>query len=396
MTAETAFAVPAGVLLVATLIKVADLARNPRDVFLRSTCAVLAVAFLVFATGAPPMLAAVNRLTGVPNIAAPIVYCILTAFSGSSIVLLIHWRDGDTAATRRSTRLCLGTYAAVAVAIWVLFALGDAPVERLRDLDTYYASTPFIREMILLYLLAHTVAAVTMTLLCWRWSRQVSGALRAGLLTIAAGSVLAFGYDVLKTTAIGARWTGHDLDWLSTQAAFAVAGVSAVLIGIGFLVPTVGQGLMSRWHTGRRYHALRPLWNELRPEIPPASAAPLPWWSPPDLRLLQRERDIHDALLRLAPHCDRTAGERAYHSALDAGRSPAASRLEADAAVVTAAMIAKTRTTPPLSPPDRWTVESAANAVGLIRLSLVVRYSPLVAKTRRGRTSAHRMKGPGR
>ncbi|AZK97089.1 MULTISPECIES: MAB_1171c family putative transporter [Streptomyces] len=394
MTAGIAYAIPAGVLLATTLIKLAALVRNPRDVFLRSICAVLAVAFLVFATAAPPVLRVINDLSGIPNLAAPLVYCVLTAFSGSSIVLLIYWRDGDTDSTRRSTRLCLGAYGVVVVALWVLFILGDAPVERLRDLDTYYASTPFIREMILLYLLAHTIAAVTMTLLCWRWSRQVRGALRASLLTVAAGSVLAFGYDILKVIAIVARWTGANFDWLSTDAAFAIAAVSAVLTGVGFLIPTVSQGAMSRWRTGRHYHALRPLWTELRPEIPPTSAAPLPWWSSTDLRLLQRERDIHDALLRLAPHCDRTTAQRAYQSALEAGRSPAASCLEADAAVITAAIVAKTRTAPPLAPPDRWTVKSADTAIGLIRLSLVLRHSPLVAQAQQKGPSPRRTKEP--
>ncbi len=40
----------------------------------------------------------------------------------------------------------VSVYAGVIVALWVLFALADVPVERLRDLDTYYANTPFMRE----------------------------------------------------------------------------------------------------------------------------------------------------------------------------------------------------------------------------------------------------------
>ncbi|MEU3602662.1 MAB_1171c family putative transporter [Streptomyces sp. NPDC006798] len=378
MTAGITYAIPAVLLLVATLIKLSDLRRTPHDVFLRSICAVLAVATLVFATAMPPMLAVINDLSGIPNFAAPLVYCIVVAFSGSSIVLLIRWRDGDTPATRRATRLCLTAYSSVAVALWVLFALGDASTERLRDLDTYYASTPFIREMILLYLLAHTVAAVTMTRLCWRWSRQVRGALRAGLLTVAAGSVAALGYDILKYTAIGARWTGHDLDWASTYAAFVIAAVSAVLTGVGFLMPSLGQGGVSRWHAGRRYHSLKPLWTELRAEIPPVSAAPLPWWSPIDLRLLQRERDIHDALLRLTPYLDRRTGETAYQDAIDSRRSPEASQLKADAAVISAATTTTPR--PALPPGDRWILKSAGTSVGLVRLSLVLRYSPRAAQ----------------
>ncbi len=57
------------------------------------------------------------------------------------------------------------------VALWVLFALADVPVERTRDLDTYYATTPFMREEILLYLLAHTTAALITSKLIWNWIR---------------------------------------------------------------------------------------------------------------------------------------------------------------------------------------------------------------------------------
>ncbi|MER5874277.1 hypothetical protein ABT106_32025, partial [Streptomyces sp. NPDC002044] len=252
MNAGTAYLCSAAGLLVATTIKVWALRKSPRDPLLWAVIATLFVGALLFVTAAPPNLAAINEALGVPNIAAPIVYSILTAFDGVTIVLLIHWRGNDDArVTLRQTRLCLTAYAAVMVAICVLFALGDAPVERLRDLDTYYSGTPWIREMILLYLAAHSVAAVTMVVLSWRWSRKVPGTLKAGLILIAAGAACTFAYDLLKYTAIVARWLGHDLDWLSTNVAFSLAGFSAFLVSAGFLLPPIGQGIGSRWRAAR-------------------------------------------------------------------------------------------------------------------------------------------------
>ena len=82
----------------------------------------------------------------------PLVYLLLSAFSGSCLVLIINWRGGPPETTRRLSRRWIAGYGAVCAAIVLLFVLGEAPVERLRDFDTYYANTPYIREMIVLYL----------------------------------------------------------------------------------------------------------------------------------------------------------------------------------------------------------------------------------------------------
>ncbi|MCY0944993.1 MAB_1171c family putative transporter [Streptomyces antarcticus] len=382
MNAGTAYLCSAGGLLVATTIKVWALRKSPRDPLLWAVIATLFVGALLFVTAAPPNLAAINEALGVPNIAAPIVYCILTAFDGVTIVLLIHWRGNDDArVTLRQTRLCLTAYAAVMVAICVLFALGDAPVERLRDLDTYYSGTPWIREMILLYLAAHSVAAVTMVVLSWRWSRKVPGTLKAGLLLIAAGAACTFAYDLLKYTAIVARWLGHDLDWLSTNVAFSLAGFSAFLVSAGFLLPPIGQGIGSRWRALRRFRGLQPLWLEIRPEIPSTSQPPMPWWQPVEHRLMQRERDIFDAVLRLTPWFDRSTGAGVYARAL-AEQSESRARSEADAAVIARAVIWKGCAAPAVAPELRWTVSSTEDSEDLLTMSAAILRSARVEVTR--------------
>ncbi|MFD0374229.1 MAB_1171c family putative transporter [Streptomyces sp. NPDC127112] len=384
MSPGVAFFVPAMLLLLATLIKVWALLKNWQDTLLRAVCAVLFIAALVFATAAPPMLALINEVTGVPNIAAPLVYCVLTAFDGSSIVLLIYWRGGeDEARTRRATRLTVTAYGTVMAALCVLFALGEAPVERLRDLDTYYANTPYIREMIVLYLAAHSVAALTMLVLCWRWSRKVPGTLRAGLLTMAVGNALTFGYDVMKYTAIAARWLGGDLDWLSTQVAFVMASVSALVVAAGFLIPPLGQSATSRLRALRRYRGLRPLWLEVRAAIPGTSQAPLRWWAPMELRLMQLERDIHDALLRIGPCCDRELGTLVYGQAMDRYADRKRALIVADAAVIAAAVVAKTgpQAGSGLEASARWSISSTQDTADLVSMSLALAH-PLVQATR--------------
>ncbi|MER7465397.1 MAB_1171c family putative transporter [Streptomyces sp. NPDC097981] len=340
------FYLPGVLLLVAAGLKVPALWRNPRDELLRSVLTLLTLATAVFGFTAIPTLVAVNRITGVPNAAAPVVFSLLTAFSGANIVLIFRWSSGpaDAERTRRRSRWCNLVTLAVIVVINVLFALGDAPVERLRDLDTYYASTPYIREMILLYLAAHTTAAVTMTLLCRRWAREVHGALRAGLGLIAFGYVLNLLYDIAKFTAIGARWAGGDWDVLSTEVAPTLASVSALLIATGFVLPLVSRHVMDQWEMWRRYCGLRALSRELQGATRHSINLAGGPWTPIEIRLTQRESDIHDGILTVSPYLQAGIRDQALWRELEAGRSAEEATAAADAAALACAVILWGRT----------------------------------------------------
>lgn len=75
-------------------VRAPDLLRHRHDPYLRAICAVLGLAGLCFALGAPPTVGAVNRLSGVPNLAAPITYAAITGYCAASQVLVVHWRGG--------------------------------------------------------------------------------------------------------------------------------------------------------------------------------------------------------------------------------------------------------------------------------------------------------------
>jgi hypothetical protein len=348
-----AYYVPAAVAATAFLLRLPGLARNRRDPLVLSVGGLLLIAAAVFCLAAPPTIAAVNDLTGVPNFSAPLVYSVLTAFCACCLILVVNWRGGDPRAVRRATRWCLAVYSAVIVALVVLFVLADAPVERLRDLDTYYARTPFMREMIVLYLTAHSVAVVATTVLCWRWVRQIHGWLRAGVALMVLGYLLNIVYDSVKFAAVLARWSGRDWDWLSTYVAPPVASLSGMVIGIGFLLPMTGQRATARWRAHRTYRRLEPLWRELRVAAPGTGVVRMPRWSPPELLLTQRRADIHDGLLLLTPYFDAEVRHRAYESALRRGATRQEAGVIADAAVTVAAVQAKTGRAVPSASPGR-------------------------------------------
>ncbi|MFC9295797.1 MAB_1171c family putative transporter [Streptomyces sp. NPDC057011] len=383
MSTTAGYICSATFLFMAMLLKLRALRRNPQDNLLRALCALLGVAGLLFATSAPPMQRLVNAWTGVPNLATPLVYAGLLAVDCAIIVLLIHWRGGeDPTRIRRATRWCILAYGSVIAVIAALFAMGDAPVERLRDLDTYYATTPWIREMNILYLVAHSFAAFTLMVLCRRWSRQVSGIHRFGLLIIAVGNAITLAYAITRYTAIGARWAGLDWDWPSTQSAFSHAGIGAFFMAGGFLLPPVGREATCRWTNYQRFQLLRPLWEEIQPEIPPTSRPPLHWWNPMGLRLMQRERDIHDAVLRLSPYFDAVTGRAVYRQAVAQNTEERQAASEADAAVIAHAVRTKSPDTQPLPVADRWTVSSTDCTDDLLSVSSALASSALVKAAR--------------
>ncbi|RST08778.1 hypothetical protein EF910_00600 [Streptomyces sp. WAC07149] len=370
---------PAALLLVSFAMRVPGLVRHWRDPLVRSVGVVIPVGAVVFFFAAPSTVSQVNRLTGVANFSAPLVFALVTAGSASVIILMLTWRGGPDEQRRRATRWCAGVYGAVIVALLALFALGDAPDERLRDFDTYYATTPFIREMIVLYVLAHAVATVLLSVLCRRWARDVGGLLRAGLVLIVAGGVLNFGYAVLKLLAVGARWTGRDWDAVSTTVAPSLAALASLLQCVGFALPAVGQSLVGWWRRRSRYRRLRPLWEAMRAVIP-YELVRIPWWSSLSRRHLRRTCDIRDGLRLLAPYLEPGAGpdERVPDERVpDQGPGALAPEAAARAALVIAAFDSL-RTQPGEGDGDGGLKSLTESDDGLVRFSDAVRAMALL------------------
>ncbi|MBT2470179.1 hypothetical protein J7E97_20440 [Streptomyces sp. ISL-66] len=378
--------IPAAAMATALAFKLPALRHNWRDPLLRSVCALLTLAGSVFTFAAPPTIEAVNRWTGIPNFSAPLVYCLITAFSAACLVLIVNWRGGPPEQTRRVSRRWILGYAAVIVMLTLLFSLGEAPQERLRDFDTYYAGTPFMRELIALYLLAHNVAAFVMVAMCWRWSLQVRGWLRVGLMIIVVGYLFNLSYDATKMTAVVARWSGHDLDWLSTSVAPPVASLGALVSAVGFVLPLVCQRLSDSMRNWATYRRLGTLWHEVRTAGPEgAPGVRMAWWSAAELRMIQRESDIHDGFLHLGPYFDQGHRDEALSRALAAGADEETARAVADASMVAAAV--RARSADPegrvIGASEEGAPQAADGPRDLVRISRALRNSPVVAEFRR-------------
>ncbi|MFE9703531.1 MAB_1171c family putative transporter [Streptomyces sp. NPDC005930] len=326
-----------GALWIGLAVKAPDLLRHRHDPYLRAICAVLGLAGLCFLLGAPPTVGAVNRLSGVPNLAAPLTYAAITGYCAASQVLVVHWRGGPR--VRRTVRRWTLAYTAVVLGIGVAFALGDAPVERRTDLDTYYARTPFIAQMIVLYLVAHLTAVSVTMVSALRWARQVRGGLRAGLVLLGIGSLCGAGYSVAKLVAVSARWSGHDWSALGTTVSPAAAGLGALLVVVGVLVPLVAPWAAEWRRAARAYARLEPLERALDDLLVRRSLRlPRPRFAAPATLLMWRRTSIHNALGHLDAYGDRDLYDRTRADALAATGDPELAGACAWAAVITDAL----------------------------------------------------------
>ncbi|MFI1416592.1 MAB_1171c family putative transporter [Streptomyces sp. NPDC020731] len=329
--------VSCGVLWLGLLVKAPDLLRHRRDPYLWAICAVLGLAGLCFFLGAPPTVGAVNRISDVPNLAAPVTYVAITGYCAASQVLVVHWRGGPR--VHRTARRWILAYAVVVLGIAVTFVLGEAPVERRTDLDTYYATTPFIAQMIVLYLVAHLTAVTVTTVSALRWARRVRGGLRAGLTLLGTGSLCGAGYSVAKLVAVGARWSGRDWSELGTTVSPAAAGLGALLTVVGVLVPLAAPRA-AEWRRARRtYTRLEPLERALDDLLTRRTLRlPRPRIASPTTRLMWRQTSVHNALSHLDTYFDRELYDRTRARVLAATGQTERAEAAAWAAVITAAV----------------------------------------------------------
>ncbi|MBZ6253656.1 hypothetical protein KVH27_35495 [Streptomyces olivaceus] len=310
------YILPTVLLAVALLFKAPTLVRVWRDPDVRATTILLACATAVLVVITPINIHRLNVWTGVPNIAAPWAYSFLTAFCATGLTMIMRWREPPSERRRRRMIAIYWIYAAIIVALWATFLLADVPEPRIYDLDTYYASTLWMREHTLLYVLAHMVSSLIAAYMLWKWFPEVTHRwLKAGVIFLQVGYAMGLVFDVAKLIAVAARWTGTNLDWLSTKAAPPFALLEAVLVALGFIVPQAGPFLQKWGRDQAEYLRMRSLWRTVRTVSPAAATVRIGFLGPVDLRLMQREQRVYDALLLLAPYFNPASHQVAYTAA---------------------------------------------------------------------------------
>ncbi|MFD3944323.1 MAB_1171c family putative transporter [Streptomyces sp. NPDC058579] len=397
--------IPAAALALVLVVKFPYLVKNWRSPVVRSVNTTIFLQAAAFFFAAPPTIVAVNAMTGVSNFSVVLVYCLLCAYACACLVLLQNWRE-DTRSkprTHRRVRLYIWCHGGVAILLAGLFALGDAPVERPSDFETYYANSPFIREMVLLCLLTTTTAAALAAAGCWNWARDIhwggrewrtatGASLRLGLSFLGAGFLTNLTYGVAKFVAIVVVWQGRDGEPIN-RAGMSFAALGTLLVALGFLIPVAGPWLAERVIGPlRTLRALGPLWRAVRCPADRRTRVRLttPWYAGPGRRLTDRMTDIHDRTLELLAYCSEELRADACARARAGGATEAESVATGLAAMFKAAAAARALG----GPADKEEAAAAARAlraaeaehrdllVGVSRaMSAVPAVSPVTAVT---------------
>lgn len=381
-------------LWVVFVTKLVGLRKARHDPMRRAVCATVFSCAAILTASAPDTIGAVNEVTGVPNLAFVVNFSLVIVLAASVRVLIVYWQEPNDRATTIAKRWIAG-YCVVVLGMAGLFWLGSAPVERRTDFETYYATTPYIAQFVLLYLGAQALAMVSVIRGCVRWARLTDDPwLRRGLHLITFGSVCGLGVSGLRGLAMAARWCDGNWDALNTRASVACAMAGLTFGAIGFALPAwadLHAHARSWLSTYRSHRALYPLWDALRTSVPSiVLPARIPWWNP-HLRLTRRLAEINDGRLALRPSADQRVARRALDLGRAADLSPSDLAATVEAALLKGALAARQSGTPTpdvgAPPPDPLLASEAPADLGelewLTRVSRAFTDSPVVAQASR-------------
>jgi hypothetical protein len=360
-----------------------------------AVCVALALLASTFTVSSPAVWRWLDRVTGVPNIAALWAHLCVVGFSGTVQLLLLWWVNPAGEAGRRA-RVRLAFLATAAVAMVVLF-LASGPTEpRAGEFVATYVSRPVFAVYILVYLVAFGLGLIDVVRLCWPYAR-VSGRswLRRGLRTTAIGAMVGLVYCGIRiSSVIGAQAGADPRRWEPIAPVASCLG--AFLVILGLTMPAWGPRLsqVRGWVRRRQqYRQLQPLWvdlHRLMPEIAlePPVAAPL---GTLDRRLYRRVIELYDGWLALRPYLDEAAAGRARRLGTQVGLREEELAAVVDAARLRGAVRAYARGArgpgETEAAPDR--PDEAADLAGevarLVQVSRAYAFSPVVAAAVAGR-----------
>jgi hypothetical protein len=279
-----------------------------------SALALLAVTFTV---SVPSVWSALDRITGVNNIAALVAHLCVVGFSTVVQVLLVWWASPAEIALRRS-RPRLFFLGSVAAVLLCLFVTAGPTESHSTDFVATYTSRPSIAVYLVTYLVAFGTGLVDIVRLCWPYSRLVDrGSLRLGLRTTAVGA----GIGLLYCAARGLDIVGVAAGWDVRQWEFLVplsSSTGALLVIAGLTMPAWGPRVSAAARivrTLRTYRALNPLWMAMCEAVPSVRLSAVDGQVGSLVRLNERLHrrvvEIYDGRLALRPYLDEAVGDEA-------------------------------------------------------------------------------------
>ncbi|MBM7773801.1 hypothetical protein JOD54_004005 [Actinokineospora baliensis] len=261
---------------------------------------------LTFTISDPRVWAALDRVTGIPNLALVLSQGSVIGVAASQLAALTYWAVEPQRA-RPLVRRRIWAFGAVFAAMVVLFAAADLTEEDTTTAAVRYAGHGLYSVYLMLYVTAFAVTEYLIVVRCLRYARAVTGAwLRRGLRLAAAGALGGLAYVLARYADVLAGPLGLDPQRWEVVARLG-AGLGGICTLIGWSLPGWGPqvGRLRLWWRDRRaYQALYPLWTALvaaNPDLALDRTAGRRAVRDLDFRLHRRVIEIQDGLRWLHP-----------------------------------------------------------------------------------------------
>jgi hypothetical protein len=320
---------------------------RPRHEAQRATCVTLLFMALTFTFLIPPIYAAIDGLTGIPNLARLLG-------NGCGVVAACAFEPVATELSEPGSgrRGFWGSWWLMAVTLVLmtgLFFRAALPASVSGAFPRRYDMTPAVGAYRLIFL---GYIGLILCRLFVLWRRRFGAAIEAmgyptqrrevrlqtvGWALGAAYCTQECGYILLRATGAG------------TPSAYSPVLAYGLLAGCFALI--LSDGFFSFWdwtNRYRTYRALTPLWRDLFAVVPGIALDPSrPGWAhiaalgDLDFRLSRRVTEIHDGVMTLQPYLDQTGIESAHRYCHTLGVTREAMREYIEAFTLAAAIEAK-------------------------------------------------------
>jgi hypothetical protein len=326
--------------------------RTAPSVAVVTGCVMLGVAYS--STSAGPLLPSLWRRVDVylGEDFKPLLQQLCVMGFAASLLVLLVWAYAPEQARQRLRRQMAGVAATLSAAV-VLYVLARPHYSPRIDMP-WETRSPLHLTYTLLYLPVLTAMLARIVRLSWHYARAAGRSwLRVGLGMLAAGTAIGVVYAVVRLVQVLAARTGLALMCLDpvAQICAAAAGMlSAVGVTATSWGPASSRAVIWAYRLWA-YRRLQPLWLALQRAAPQITLDPPPLGTqrraavlPPDLdlRLARRVIAIRDGRLAVRDWLDARVADAARSALVDQGL--AGDRLDAavEAALLKAAVAAKT------------------------------------------------------
>ncbi|MEV0119058.1 MAB_1171c family putative transporter [Streptomyces sp. NPDC050844] len=374
-----------------------------RDPALLALLAAFALKGTAFALATPEIARAVDRQSGISDIAALAIHLLGgVVFSTAVLLVLLFWaHEPERAWPKAQWRISIAVIMMVTMlSLWIVAsseASGRSTHYLLQNIHR-----PVVAAYSLLYVGALLVALFEIARLCWRYAK-VAGEpwLRRGLRLTAAGALIYSINFVNRASAIvSVQFDLRPLEW--EVLTVLGAGIGMPLIVGGLTMPSWGprlSALYTWWNNYRAYRSLAPLWLAMHQELPEIVLHP-PTSTLTNLnyRLYRRAIEIRDGQIALRPYMNPETAVRADELGREAGLVGNELRAVVEAAQLKVALKAKldgssvpinssTSSDHPVSSELYGGDDLASETVWLSRIARAFTHSPVVAASVNSRFS---------